>query len=244
MGPHQMGGIYSINDRIKNDHYTFTLLRDTGPITTPIIRAIEWITTNCDGWTLDPGHLPDDIEMLAAIRGMRHSMGIKKPSYLDENGRLRRTAVDAFELIVGLNVLEDIPTSIDMCYRIEQIMPFAHIRWPSYSVLWDAVHGNKTTYMGSIRSWVIEEIEKLGLGIPTIGQKAPKGERIPRGRPPVVIRPTSWGLKLVLLADTLGEQFKVTDQMRVQSRRVQSAMVPKSSEAINPFKERYLKFDA
>lgn len=241
-GPHQIGGIYAINDRIKNDGYTFRIVRDTGPITWPIIKAIEWITANCEGWRIDPDNLAGlDIEILSTIRGMRKPLAYKTEGYIDSTGRLRREAVDAYELIRGLNVLEDTPDDLAKVIKIEQILVFAHIRWPAYAVLWDAVHRHKATYMGSIRPWVLEEIERLGLGIPTIGQKAPKGGRIPRGRPPIVIHPTSWGVRLVQLADTSGEQFRVTDQMRQKSRRVQSNLVPAVDRIPNLFKDKYLK---
>lgn len=243
-GPHHIGGIYAINDRIKSDRYTFNFIKDIGPLTIPIIKAIEWITANCDGWKITPDHLESlahDIELLSTIRGMRKPLAYKAEGYIDSYGQLRREAVDAYELIRGLHVLTDTPNDIDKVIKIEQIMPYAHIRWPAYAVLWDAVHKHKATYMGSVRPWVIEEIERLGLGIPTIGQKAPKGGRIPRGRPPVVIVPTSWGIRLVQLADSSGEQFRVTDQMRQKSRRVQSRMVPEVDRIPNLLKDKYLK---
>lgn len=242
-GPHQIGGIYAINDRIKNDAYTYKIVRDTGPITIPILRAIKWITETCEGWKLDPENLEGlDIELLSTIRGMRKPPAYKVDhSYIDHSGRVTREAVDAYELITGLGVMEDTPDDIDKVIRIEQIMPFAHIRWPAFSVLWDAVHRHKATYMGSIRPWVIDEIERLGLGIPTIGQKAPKGNRIPPGRPPVVIVPTAWGIRLVQLADSSGESYRVTDQMRQKSRRLQSNMVPKVERIPDVFKDKYLK---
>lgn len=242
-GPHQIGGIYAINDRIKNDAYTYKIVRDTGPVTIPILHAIRWITENCEGWKLDPENLEGlDIELLSTIRGMCKPPAYKTDRpYIDDNGRLTREAVDAYELINGLNVIEETPDDIAKVIKIEQIMPFAHIRWPAYAVLWDSVHKHKATYMGSIRPWVVTEIERLGLGIPTIGQKAPKGNRVPPGRPPVVIVPSSWGIRLVQLCDTAGEQFRVTDQMRQKSRRVQSSMVPKIDRIPNPFKDKYLK---
>lgn len=243
LGPHQIGGIYAINDRIKNDHFTFKYLRDTGPITIPILRAIEWITNNCEGWRLDPDNIEGlDIEILSTIRGMRKPPAYKTDHpYIDDTGRLTRAAVDAFELVNGLHVLDDTPKDISMVIKMEQIMPFAHIRWPAFAVLWDAVHKHKATYMGSIRPWVIDEIERLGLGIPVIGQKAPKGNRVPPGRPPIVIMPTSWGIRLVQLADSSGDAFKVTDQMRQKSRRIQSSLVPTVDRIPNVFKDKYLK---
>lgn len=241
-GPHHIGGIYSISDRIKNDRYTFDFIKDIGPISYPILKAIEWITTHCAGWRLDPENLDGlDLELLSTIRGMTKPLAYKTEGYIDSTGRLRREAVDAYELIRGLHVLEDTPDDMAKVIKIEQILPFAHIRWPAYAVLWDSVHRHKATYMGSIRPWVLEELERLGLGIPTIGQKAPKGGKIPRGRPPVVIHPTTWGIRLVQLGDSSGEQYRVTDQMRQKSRRVQSALVPTVDRISNPFKDKYLK---
>lgn len=242
-GPHQIGGIYAINDRIKNDAYTYKIVRDTGPITYPIIKAIQWITETCEGWKLDPENLEGlDIEILSTIRGMRKPPAYKTDrSYIDSTGRLSREVVDAYELIRNLHVLEDTPEKMEFVTKIEQIMPFAHIRWPAFAVLWDAVHRHKATYMGSIRPWVLDEIERLGLGIPVVGQKAPKGNRIPPGRPPIVIVPTSWGIRLVQLADSSGERYRVTDQMRQKSRRTQSALVPQVDRISNLFKDKYLK---
>lgn len=243
LGPHQIGGIYAINDRIKNDRFTFNFLKDTGPVTVPILKAIEWITNNCEGWRITPENTEGlDLEVLSTIRGMRKPMAYKTDHpYIDDSWRLTRAAVDAYEMVAGLNVLADTPQDLEMVIKIEQIMPFAHIRWPAFAVLWDAVHRHKATYMGSIKTWVLDEIERLGLGIPTIGQKAPKGNRLPPGRPPVVIHPTSWGIRLVQLADSSGDAFKVTDQMRQKSRRIQSNMVPKIERVPNVFKDRYLK---
>lgn len=241
-GPHQIGGIYAISDRIKNDAYTFKIVRDTGPITIPIVKAIEWITTNCEGWRVTQEALAEvDIELLSTIRGMMKPVAYKVDAYIDPTGRLRRPPVDAYELIRGLHVLEDTPDDIEKVIKVEQIMPFAHIRWPSYAVLWDAVHRHKANYMGSIRPWVVEEIERLGLGIPTIGQKAPKGGRIPPGRPPIQIIPSAWGIRLVQLCDSFGEQFRVTDAMRQKSRRLQSNLVPKLDRIPNLIKDKYLK---
>lgn len=242
-GPHQVGGIYAIDDRIKNDSFTYRFIRDTGPVTIPILRAVEWITNNCEGWLLTPDNLEGlDFEILSTIRGMRKPPAYKtEHSYIDSTGRLTRSAVDMYELVNGLHVLDTYPSDISMVIKMEQIMPFAHIRWPAYAVLWDAVHRHKAAYMGSIRPWVRDEIERLGLGIPTIGQKAPKGNKIPAGRPPVVIHPTTWGVRLVQLADTAGDMFRVTDQMRQLSRRIQSNMVPKVDRVPNVFKEKYLK---
>lgn len=241
-GPHQIGGIYAINDRIKNDRYTFTVLRDTGPITIPILQAIEWITTNCEAWTITQEAVAElDVDTLSTIRGMTKPMAYKQNAYIGPDGRLRREAVDAYELVQGLHVLADTPEDIDKVIRIEQIMPFAHIRWPAFAVLWDAVHRHTANYMGSIRPWVVDEIERLGLGIPIIGRKAPKGNRLPPGRPPVQIVPTKWGIRLVQLADSSGDQYRVTDAMRQKSRRVQSSLVPRLERIPHPLKDKYLK---
>lgn len=241
-GPHKVGGIYAINDKIKNDNYTFRIVRDTGPISFPMLKVVRWITENCEGWRVNPENVEGlDVELLSTIRGMSKPFPYKVEAYIDSTGRLRREVVDAFELIQGLRVPEDTPDDINKVIRIEQILTFSYIRWPAYAVLWDAVHRHKATYMGSIRPWVVEEIERLGLGIPIIGQKAPKGGRIPPGRPPVVILPTAWGIRLIQLADSLGEQYRVTDQMRTLSRRVQSNMVPKIDRIPNLIKDRYLK---
>lgn len=246
-GPHKVGGIYSINDKIKNDSYTFKLVRETGPISYPMLQAVQWITENCEGWLVDSDSLAaltiQDIELVSTIRGMSKPFPYRVEAYIDATGRLRRAVVDAFELIQGLNVIADTPDDIEKVIKMEQILPFAHIRWPAYAVLWDSVHRHKANYLGSIRPWVVEEIERLGLGIPIIGQKAPKGGRIPPGRPPVQILPTKWGIRFVQLADTQGDQFRVTDQMRQLSRRVQSSLVPKIDRIPNVFKDRYLKLN-
>lgn len=241
-GPHKVGGIYAINDKIKNDGYTFRIVKDTGPISYPMLKAVEWITSNCEGWRVTPDNLAGlDIELISAIRGMSKPFPYRVEAYIDGTGKLRREVVDAYELIQGLNVLEDTPNDIDKVIKIEQILSFAYIRWPSFAVLWDAVHRHKANYMGSIRPWVVEEIERLGLGIPVIGQKAPKGNRIPPGRPPVQILPTTWGIRFIQLTDSSGEQYRVTDQMRTLSRRIQSSLVPKIDRVPNVFKDRYLK---
>lgn len=241
-GPHKVGGIYAINDKIKNDGYTFRIVRDTGPVSFPMLKAVEWITTNCEGWRVTPENLEGlDVEILSTIRGMAKPFAYRVEPYIDKNGKLRREVVDAYELITGLHVLAETPDDIDKVIRIEQILTFSYIRWPAFAVLWDAVHRHKANYLGSIRPWVVEEIERLGLGIPIIGQKAPKGNRIPPGRPPIQILPTTWGIRLVQLADSSGEQYRVTDQMRQLSRRVQSSLVPKVDRVSNVFKDRYLK---
>lgn len=243
-GPHKVGGIYAISDRIKNDAYTFRMVRDTGPISYPMLIAVRWITEHCEGWRVTPENVEGlDIEILSTIRGMSKPFPYRVEAYIDSTGRLRREVADAYELIRGLHVLEDTPDDINKVIRIEQILTFSYIRWPAFAVLWDSVHRHKANYMGSIRPWVVEEIERLGLGIPIIGQKAPKGGRIPPGRPPIQILPTAWGIRLVQLADSSGEQYRVTDQMRTLSRRIQSNLVPKVDRTQHVFKDRYLKLN-
>lgn len=243
-GPHKVGGIYALHDKIKNDGYTFNLVKETGPISYPMLKAVQWITENCTGWTVDPEELAGlDVELVSTIRGMSKPFPYRVQPYIDVTGKLRREIADAYELLQGLHVIADTPDDIDKVIRMEQILTFAYIRWPAYAVLWDAVHRHKANYMGSIRPWVVEEIERLGLGIPIIGQKAPKGGRIPPGRPPVQILPTTWGIRFIQLADTAGDAYRVTDHMRTLSRRVQSTLVPKIDRIPNMFKDRYLKLN-
>lgn len=212
---HRMGGIRAIHPRIQGNSALFKSVHSVGEFTYPVIKAIQWILDNgYAGRTIDDENMPDDLDLLATIRGMRKSPGRGKEPMMTKEGELRQIVVDAYEDLEIGRVLEDLPTDPNFITRVDQLVIFGIVRWPVYALVHDSLHNPTEARKGAVRQWVFDEAERLGIGFPAQG---PKKNDFAPGRHPIVMKPTSYGMKLIKFGNL--EQWTITPEMRNRARR-------------------------
>lgn len=111
-------------------------------------------------------------------------------------------------------ILDQLPTEPQGITKIDEILFATYIRMQPLSVLWDLADGiSKGSPHGSPKTWVIEELNLLGLI--TLAEPVKDGTK---GRPPLRLIPTSWGLQFVETTRKYGG-VEITDAYRRAARR-------------------------
>lgn len=123
---------------------------------------------------------------------------------------------------------EFIPLRARDATDVDQILLTNTLRWPAYSVLYDACNRNPITDQenverGTLIDSVVKELQMLGLGFPgTASELMTADERRimygkRKGRPAKIVIPTSWGTRLIEITTQKG--IKVPPKCRDEARR-------------------------
>lgn len=221
----KIGGIRSIHPKIQAESYAFQGCFSLGQVWTyPVLMGIHWILENCEGRRLYVENVPTDPELSSVIFGMTKAPGWGKQPFLvrsendSETYVLRQDVVDVYNDLERIGLLEELPLNetfgqYHKIFNLEQLMPFAHFRWPAVVQVYDSVTRKKPLINGRLRQWVLDECLQQGFGMPVLGTKKHN-----LGRAPLNIMATPAGGKLVdLLRNVHG--FYVDDAMRIRGHK-------------------------
>jgi hypothetical protein len=221
----KLGGLRSIHPKIQAESFAFQGCFSLGQVWTyPVLKGIHWILENCEGRRLYVENVPIDPELSSVMFGMTKPPGWGKQPFLirsendSETYVLRQEVVDVFDDLDRIGVLAELPLTKTYgqygdIHSIEQLMPFAHFRWPALVQVYDSVQRRKPLVNGRIRQWVLDEVLQQGFGMPVNGTK---NNNI--GRSPLNIMATPAGGKLIdLLRPVNG--FYVDDAMRIRGHK-------------------------
>lgn len=243
----KLGGLRSIHPKIQANSAAFQGCFSLGQVWTyPVLRGIKWILDNCEGRRLFVEDAPTDPELSSVIFGMTKSPGWGKMPFMvrSENDGdtyvLRQDVVDVYDDLDRIGLLQTLPLdsgNVSQIYSIDQMMPFAHLRWPALVQVWDWVNGKKPIINGRLRQWVMDEILQQGFGVPVLGTKT-----YTLGRAPLNIMATPAGGRLVDLLRTVPGYY-VDDAMRIRGHKPlpgENTPKRKPASATDMFRRRYL----